>query len=131
MGEWEVEAWPFTSSGSFLAVTLSLSKARGRLEDEVEVDDERDATGRTAARAADSDGLAESSCLMAATRVLLSSSASSVSTDSSRLTASVGSSSTDSSLDDLRLRRPIPMTNAVSLVSLWAFGLGVSAGVKS
>jgi len=103
-GEVEDEMRPLTSLGSFLAAK---SAAEGGLEVDDEVDDEREDLIFVAGDEVDSDGLAASSCLMAATRALLGSSGISPSTDSSRLSSGVLSSSVDSIRDDFRLRRPM------------------------
>lgn len=105
-GEVEVEWWPFASLASVLAVVVSLSAATGRFEG-VDAEDERDDFMRAGCREGEIDGLAESSCLMAATRVELSSSASSPSTDPSVLTSIVSDSFTDRCREESLLTRPI------------------------
>jgi hypothetical protein len=108
-GEVEVELRPFASLGSFLAFK---SAAEGRFEEADEVDEEREDLSFVAGIEGDSEPLAASSCLMAATRALLGSSGISSSTDASRLTSGPKSSSADSSLDEFLLRRPISTMTA-------------------
>lgn len=103
-GEVEDEMRPLASLGSFLATK---SAAEGGLEVDDEVDDEREDLIFAVGEDVDSDGLAASSCLMAATRALLGSSGISPSADSSRLSSGVAPSSLGSSRDDVLLKRPM------------------------
>lgn len=106
-GDVEVEWWPFAASGSFLAVNMSASAPKGRFEDVVDAEDERDDFNRVGFRDGEIEGPPDSSCLIVATRVLLSSWASSPSTDFSRLTVTGAPSSKDDRLEESLLRRPI------------------------
>jgi hypothetical protein len=54
------------SLGTFLALDLSLSEARARLDEVVDVDDEREVFVRTAVIAVRCEGLAEFSSLIVA-----------------------------------------------------------------
>lgn len=109
-GEVEGEMRPLASLGSFLATK---SAAEGGLEVDDEVDDERDDLFFVAGDEVNSDGLAASSCLMAATRALLGSSGISPSANSSRLSSGVvASSSLGSSRDGFLPKRPIFTMNS-------------------
>jgi hypothetical protein len=85
---------------------VSLSAPRGRFEG-VDAEDERDDFNRVALREGEAEGLIDSSCLMAATRAVLSSWASSPSTDSSRLTSAAAPSFADGAGEVSLLLRPM------------------------
>ena len=119
MGEAEVELRTLASSGSFLAVAASRLSAKGRL-DEVDADDEREDFNRTGLSEGETEGLAELSCLIAATRALLISRASSQSPDGSRLIPTVDPSSTEGGADDSLLSRTIAAEIGAILKPSWS-----------